>query len=197
MDNERHIEAAADRIVQWAAQHPLSVPETEARYAHLLEGLPSVERDLRARWSAFDLGRLAVRYWKERVENISESLGVGAFAPLAAARGTTAATVQPAPERTLKADGRSGTACVKLTAGADQVTLDLVLWLEPKAAGADLPFTVTVLDAEKTPISGPTTCAARNLIRFHSIAPAQEYTLIFETAAERWEIRWGFHAHAG
>jgi len=198
MDNERHIQAAADRIVQWAALHPLSAQETETRYAHLLKGLSQleegikVERDLRARWSAFDLGRLVVRYWRDRVEDISESLGAGAFAPLAAARGAATDTVALPPERTLKADGRSGIACVKLTAGLDQVTLDLVLWLEPKSTGADLPFTVTVLDSAKTQIGRPTPCAARNLIRYRSIAPAQEYTLIFETADERWEIRWGF-----
>jgi len=202
MDNERHIEAAADRIVQWAALHPLSTQETETRYAHLLQGLPrldegiKVERDLRARWSAFDLGHLVVRYWRDRVDDIAESLGAGAFAPLATARGAAAKAVQPPPERTLKADGRTGTACVKLTAGADQATLDLALWLEPKTAGADLPFTVTVLDSAKTQLGGPTACAARNLIRFRSIAPAQEYTIIFETTAERWEIRWGFSSAA-
>jgi hypothetical protein len=201
MDNQPPIEAAADRIVRWAAQHPLSKDEAESRYAHLLASLNPIEaeRDLRARWSAFDLGRLVIRYWRDRVEDLSESLAspAGAFSSLVAARGAAASEPRArTAERTLKAEGRTGRACVKLTAGADHNSLDLVLWLEPNSAGADSAFAVTVLGSAKTPLAGPTDCAARNLIRFNSIAPAEEYTLIFETAAERWEIRWGFSASA-
>jgi hypothetical protein len=191
MDNERHIEAAADRIVRWAASHPLSLQEAESRYAHLLNGLPAMERDRPARWSAFRLGRLAVRYLQDQVEDLQQSLAA-AVSPAAAFRGAGPAAASPAPERILRADGRSAAACVKLTGNADEATLDLALWLEPKQPGADLPFTVTVLDAAKARLGDPVECAARSLIRFDAIAPAEEYTLIFATAAERWEIRWGF-----
>jgi len=192
MDNERHIEAAADRIVQWAASHPLSGSETEARYAHLLKGLePMADRD-RARLGLFHLGSLVVQYWREKVQDFSASLGTGGLTPALGLRGAAPAPSPVAPERTLKAEGSSGTACVKLTASADPSTVDLVLWLEPKIPGGDQPFTVTVLDSAQAQLGAPVSCAARNLVRFDGIPPAAEYTLIFATTAERWEIRWGF-----
>ena len=196
MDNEPHIEAAAERIVRWAANHPLSIQETEARYAHLLNGLPALERDRSSRWSAFHLGRLAIRYLRDQVEDIQQSVAAAAFSPAAAFRGAEPAVGKPPAERTLQAAGRSGTACVKLTGNQDEATLDLALWLEPKTPGAGLPFTVTVLDADQARLGAPVECSARNLIRFDAIPPAKEYTLIFETAAERWEIRWGFSSPA-
>lgn len=195
MDNEPHLEAATDRIVRWAANHPLSIQETEARYAQLLSGLPQLERARPARWSAFQLGRLAIRYLRDQAEEIQQSVAAAAFSPAAALRGAEPAPVAPAPERTLQAAGRSGTACVKLT-GRGEAALDLALWLEPKTPGADLPFTVTVLDAAKVPLGAPAECAARSLVRFDAIPPAEEYTLIFATTAERWEIRWGFSTPA-
>lgn len=189
MNPEPPTDPVAERLVRWAAQCPLTTEEAEQRYAHLLAGLPSIA-GAKSEWTVVRLGRLALRYWRERVEDFQEALGGLGAAPAFALRGAGPTPRETGAERLLKAEGKTADAWAKLTENADHATVGLVLWLEPKAGESERPFTVTVLGANRAPVTGPIECAARSVVRFASIAPGGEYALAFKTEAETWQIRW-------
>src|ERR1700722_19451718 len=153
MEKEPSIEQTAERIVYWAAQNPLGAEEAEKRYAHLLAGLPPIPAR-KPEWMVFTLGKLALRYWKERVEDFQQSLDDLRLSPALASRGNGPAEVNAALERILKAEGKMGAACVKITENPDHATVALALWLEPRSAEADPPFSVTVLGADRATVAG-------------------------------------------
>ena len=195
MNNDADFENIAERIVRWAADHPLSADEVERKYGRLLGGfspLPSPE------WTVFRLGRWAVRYCKEKVEDLQESLGAAALPQGVGVRGASAV---PAPaatvERTLRSNGPGAVACAKITAGADRPGLDLALWVEPKSGAPSSSFTLTVLGPGNVKLAGPLPCAPDSVVRFSAIEPGSDYTVVFERGADRWEIRWGFADTAG
>ncbi|HEY3755849.1 MAG TPA: hypothetical protein VGL42_06845 [Opitutaceae bacterium] len=193
MESDPSLEQTARRIVQWAAENPLSAEEAERRYASLLSGLPSL-RAAQPEWKLFKLGRQAMRYWRDRVEDWQQSLEP--LSPAFALRGAAAAEVR-APECILKQVGLTADACVKLSENADHATLALALWLEPKAKDAPLPFRVTVTGPNGTVVAGPVACAAGSVLRFDPVTPESEYTLTFSTEGETWHIRWGLASEAG
>lgn len=193
MEKDPSFEQAAERIVCWAAQNPLSAEEAEQRYPHLLAGLARLPAR-RPEWAIFTLGKLAVRYWKDRVEDFQQTLDDLTLTPALALRGAGAGGAALGAERILKAEGRTADACVKLTENRDHATVALALWLEPKGAGADSPFTVTIAGADPAFVAGPIECGARSVVRFASVAPGAEYSITFKTEAETWQVRWGVAA---
>jgi hypothetical protein len=186
MEKEPSFEQTAERIVSWAARHPLSAAETEKRYAHLLAGLPPIPART-PEWAIFTLGKLAVRYWKDRVEDFQQALDDRSPSAALAFRGSGSA--EAGAERVLRAEGQAGAACVKLTENPDHATVALVLWVEPKKPNADLPFLATVFDADQVIVAGPVECAGRSVVRFASVEPVGEYSIVFKTEAETWQIR--------
>lgn len=195
MNNDADFENIAERIVRWAADHPLSADEVERKYARLLAGLSPLPAP---EWSVFRLGRWAVRYCKGKAEELQESFGAAALPVGVGVRGPPAVSA-PAEtvERILRSNGPGAVACAKITAGADRPGIDLALWLEPKSGGPSSPFTLTVLGAGNVKLAGPLSCAPDSVVRFSAIEPGTDYTVIFERGADRWEIRWGFADSAG
>lgn len=188
MEKDPSIEKAAERIVAWAAQNPLSAAEAEQRYAHLLAGLQPIPARTPA-WAMARLGRLAVRYWNERVDELRQAVDAISLTPAAALRGGAPASVG-AEERILRAEGASGAACVKITENADHATVALALWIEPKAPDEAVPFAVTVLGGGDAVVAGPVECAAKSVVRFASVEPAGEHAIVFRAKGETWRVRW-------
>lgn len=190
MDQDHSFESAAEHIVAWAARNPLSAAEAERRYGHLLAGLPPIPAP-QAEWARFSLGRLAVRFWKDRVEEMRQSLdaiSLGTAAP--AFRGGPPPSAPAGAERLLRAAGKSGSAWVKITENPDHATVALALWIEPASGSAPAPFAVTVFGAGDAVVAGPVECSDRSVLKFASVAPAGTYTLVFKTADESWRIQW-------
>lgn len=189
MESDPSLEQTARRIVQWAAENPLSAQEAERRYASLLRGLPSLPA-AQPGWTLFTLGKQAMRYWRDRVDEWRQSLDALSPAPAFAFRGAPAAGAAK-PECILRQTGVSADACVKLTENADQATLALALWLEPKSDHAPAPYRVTVTGPNGAVVAGPVACVAESVLRFDPVTPESEYTIAFSTEAESWHIRWG------
>src|SRR6185312_4477174 len=86
MEKDPSFEKIAERIVTWAAHNPLPADEAERRYAHLLAGLPPIPAR-KPEWKILTLGRMAVRYWQDRVEEVQQSLDQLRLSPALGFRG--------------------------------------------------------------------------------------------------------------